>query len=84
MALSIKDAEADRLAREIAARTGESLTNAVTEALRERLRRLQGRQDRELLAEELREIAGRYARRAPRERGTPEELIGYDEHGLPR
>lgn len=84
MALSIKDAEADRLAREIAARTGESLTNAVTEALRERLRQLQGRQDRKLLAEELQEIADRYAQRTPRDHGTPEELIGYDEHGLPR
>jgi len=40
MALSIKTEEADRLARELARRTGESMTQAVTQALRERLERL--------------------------------------------
>ena len=39
MALSIKDPEADRLARELATRTGETLTQAVVVALRERLAR---------------------------------------------
>jgi antitoxin VapB len=39
MALNIKHPDADRLARELAARTGESLTDAVLNALRERLRR---------------------------------------------
>ncbi|ATQ41736.1 type II toxin-antitoxin system VapB family antitoxin [Caulobacter mirabilis] len=39
MALSIKTEEADRLARELAALTGETLTDAVTNALRERLAR---------------------------------------------
>jgi hypothetical protein len=33
MALSIKDPEADRLARELAARTGETLTEAIVVAL---------------------------------------------------
>ena len=42
MALSLKDPEADRLAREVAARTGETLTRAVITALRERLARLKG------------------------------------------
>ncbi|MCB9530155.1 MAG: type II toxin-antitoxin system VapB family antitoxin, partial [Myxococcales bacterium] len=39
MALSIKNDEADRLARELAALTGESLTEAVVVSLRERLAR---------------------------------------------
>lgn len=39
MALSIKTDEADRLARELALLTGETLTDAVTNALRERLAR---------------------------------------------
>ena len=43
MALSIKDQEADRLARELAARTGETLTEAIVVALRERLARETGR-----------------------------------------
>ena len=43
MALSIKHPEADRLARQLADATGESLTDAIIQALRERLRREQGR-----------------------------------------
>ncbi|MBV8118905.1 MAG: type II toxin-antitoxin system VapB family antitoxin [Alphaproteobacteria bacterium] len=43
MTLSIKTAEADRLARTLAALTGESMTEAVTVALRERLAREQAR-----------------------------------------
>ena len=39
MALSIKTAEADRLARALAKLTGETLTEAITTALRERLAR---------------------------------------------
>ena len=39
MALSIKTAEADELARSLARLTGESMTEAVTAALRERLAR---------------------------------------------
>jgi len=42
MALSIEDAEAERLARELAKRTGETLTAAVVTALRERLQREKG------------------------------------------
>ena len=62
MALSLKDPEADRLAREVAARTGETLTTAVVVALRERLARLRGRSKRRRLRDELREIAQRCAR----------------------
>jgi antitoxin VapB len=40
MALNIKAEQADRLVRELAAETGESITTAVTVAVRERLERL--------------------------------------------
>jgi len=40
MALSIKTEEADRLARELAGMTGETMTDAITKALKERLERL--------------------------------------------
>ncbi len=43
MALSIKTAEADELARSLARLTGESMTKAVTIALRERLARERAR-----------------------------------------
>ncbi|KZD10003.1 type II toxin-antitoxin system VapB family antitoxin [Oceanibaculum pacificum] len=83
MALSIKDDEADRLARELAKRTGESLTEAVTQALKERLQRLQLQKHRSL-ADELDDIALRCAR-LPRQDGrSADDIIGYDEYGLPR
>ena len=79
--LSIKSAEADELARELAQLTGESLTDAVTVALRERLERQ--RHDRSDLVERLLAI-GASARDLPRlDIRLDDEIIGYDEHGLP-
>jgi antitoxin VapB len=56
MTLRIKHPAADRLARELAQVTGESLTEAVIKALRERLKREKGRKPRRPLSEELRAI----------------------------
>jgi antitoxin VapB len=84
MALSIKDERADRLARELARRTGESLTEAVTRALEERLQRVAPRRRKRSLADELNEIALRIARMPELDSRTAEEILGYDEHGLPR
>lgn len=84
MALSIKHPEADRLARELAAATGENLTEAVLKALRERLSRERSKQQGLSLAEELMEIGKRCAALPRLDDRTPEEIIGYDEHGLPR
>jgi antitoxin VapB len=83
MALSIKDPEADRLARELAARTGESLTQAVVVALRERLARETGRTRSIPLAEELAGIRRRCAALPVLDTRTTEEILGYDERGLP-
>lgn len=59
MALSIKTEEADRLARELAAITGENMTLAVTTALRERIERLKSPQGRKpgILADRLMQVA---------------------------
>ena len=84
MALSLKDPEADRLAREVASRTGESLTTAVIVALRERLARLRGRSRRRRLRDELREIAQRCAQLPTIDHRTDDDVLGYDERGLPR
>jgi len=84
MALSLKDPEVDRLAREVAARTGETLTAAVAAALRERLARLKGRRRRRPLREELREIARRCAALPTLDDRSADEIVGYDERGLPR
>lgn len=84
MALSIKDPEADRLARQVAARTGETLTTAIVVALRERLARLAGRRRRRRLRDELREIAQRCARLPTLDDRPADEILGYDERGFPR
>ena len=84
MALSLKDPEVDRLAREVAARTGETLTAAVAAALRERLARLKGRRRRRPLRDDLREIARRCAALPTLDDRSADEIVGYDERGLPR
>jgi antitoxin VapB len=83
VALNIKDEGADRLARELAAETGESITVAVAVAVRERLERLRGAVPRERRRQELTEIAKRSAGRRARDRRSAEEILGYGPHGLP-
>ncbi len=84
MALSIKHPEADRLARQLASATGESLTDAVLNSLRERLRREQGRQRAPRLRDELRAIRERCAKLPVYDGRTPDEILGYDDAGLPK
>jgi antitoxin VapB len=81
--LSIKDSEADRLAREVAEATGETLTAAVVQSLRERLarlRRLQGRR----LSEEILKIGRRCSALPIEDTRFDENILAYDERGLPR
>jgi antitoxin VapB len=82
MALNIKDEAADRLARELAAETGESITTAVTVAVRERLERLRGAVPRERRRAELARISQRSARRRVLDRRSAEEILGYGPDGL--
>jgi antitoxin VapB len=83
MPLSIKHPEADRLARELASRTGETLTEAVIEALRERLQREAGRTRVRRLSEELGRIGKRCSSLPVRDGRTPDEILGYDGNGVP-
>lgn len=83
MALSIKDDETDRLVRTLAAETGESLTDAVATAVRERLERVQGSRQAPDLVVELELIAQRCAALPVLDRRSAEDIIGYDEAGLP-
>ncbi len=83
MPLSIESAEADSLARQLTAITGESLTQAVVESLRERLARQQ-RPSRHIKAgTALGQIAAKYAHLPVLDGRTPDEILGYDENGLP-
>jgi len=83
MALNIKDPAADELVRELASTTGESITTAVTVAVRERLERVRGIAPAALREQELTRIAREAAGRPERDRRSAEEILGYDRHGLP-
>jgi antitoxin VapB len=82
MHLNIKNDEAHRLATELAQLTGESLTAAVTAALREQLARERRRRQSDKVAERLMKIGNHYAS-LPDTGRSPDEILGYDEHGLP-
>ena len=84
MSLNIKNEEAHRLAQQLAKVTGESMTAAVTEALRERLERVR-RNGGEGLAERIMKIGNECAAhiREPFKSMNPDDLL-YDEKGLPK
>ena len=84
MALNIKHPEADQLARTLASATGQTITDAVINALREQLGRLQGRRSLPNLKEELLAISDRCGALPDHDRRSAEEILGFDEHGLPR
>lgn len=83
MALSVKHPEADRLARALAAATGLSLTEAILKALREQLARETGRSRVSSLAEDLRAISDRCGALPDLDTRSAEEIMGFDEMGLP-
>ena len=82
MPLSIKNEDADRLARELAATTGETLTEAVVTALRERLEREQARRQVGI-DQRLRRLATEVAELEVVDPRTADAIVGYDERGLP-
>ncbi|HVI09793.1 MAG TPA: type II toxin-antitoxin system VapB family antitoxin [Candidatus Binatia bacterium] len=83
MALSIKSLQTERLARTIAAKTGESITAAIQNSLAERLDRLNRNQRGPNLIGQLEEILQRVDQMPLLDSRTPEEIIGYDEDGFP-
>lgn len=85
MPLNIRDPEVHALAREVADATGETITQAVKVALRERLDRVrvvdEAERERRLAA--IREWAERWRNAPVLDPRSPEEIWGYDENGLP-
>jgi len=83
MALSLKDKETDRLAREVAALTGETLTDAIRKALAERLERERLRRAGSArLADRLMQLGRECAALPDYDTRSPDEIVGYDETGL--
>ena len=83
MQLNIKNDETYQLAAELAELTGETLTDTVTIALRERLDRVKRRRANRSLVDELDEIALHCASLPVLDARSDEDILGYDEHGLP-
>jgi antitoxin VapB len=84
MGISIKSIETENLAREVAAKTGESLTGAIQKSLEERLERLNSNRRSHILAAQIDDILQRVDALPDLDPRTPDEIIGYDEDGLPR
>ncbi len=83
MSLNIKDPEAHRLAQELAVETGETMTSAVKEALRERLIRVRKLRAKKMTVEEMLAIGTRIRARIKGPVPDHGELL-YDEKGLPK
>ena len=83
MQLNIKDADTHALAKRLANLTGESMAKAVKRAIQEKLAQVEKMRGGTQLADELDRIA-LYCARLPRRDGrSSDEIIGYDESGLP-
>jgi antitoxin VapB len=85
MALSIRDPETDRLARELAALTGETMTSAIRVALEQRLHQERGRRRAEVdrRRKAIDAIIERCASLPILDDRSEDEILGYDENGLP-
>jgi antitoxin VapB len=81
--LNIKDPEAHHLARKLSRETGETMTKAVTTALRERLQRIARERKGEVTASELLAIGRRCASRLKKP-PIDHAVLLYDKRGLPR
>lgn len=84
MPLSIKNDAAERLARQVADETGESITEAIQKSLAERLERLKANRRSQILADQIDDLLRRVDALPRLDPRSPDEILGYDEHGLPR
>ncbi|MGA2027144.1 MAG: type II toxin-antitoxin system VapB family antitoxin [Syntrophobacteraceae bacterium] len=84
MPLSIRNPRAEKLARQVASESGESLTQAIIHALEERLERLKGRGTAPDVAEEIMKISLRCRALPEMDQRSADEILDYDERGLPQ
>lgn len=83
MPLSIKDPETERLARALAARTGETITVATRRAIEERLKRTGAQARKTALLEDMEAMQRRLSALPILDDRSPDEIIGYNENGVP-
>jgi antitoxin VapB len=83
MPLNIRNKQTEQLATALAKLTGETKTEAVTQALRERLERTRRTRTKHRLSDEIEKIALRCAALPILDARHPDDIIGYDQHGIP-
>jgi antitoxin VapB len=83
MPLSIRNPKTENLARELAAKSGETITQAITRALEERLERLRGRSTAPDLAEDILKISKRCSAIPDQDQRSVDEILGYNSAGVP-
>lgn len=82
MALSLKNAELERLARRRAKRRGETLTEAILSALQES-ERIAAKEGKRVTADEILKLAEKVRELPVLSTRSEDEILGYDEHGIP-
>ncbi|MBO0611611.1 MAG: Rv0623 family protein transcription factor [Pseudomonadota bacterium] len=82
MALSIRNERAEQLAREIAQLTGYNMTSAIIMALEEKLERLRRFRRVNSKLDEIMAISRRCSALPNLDTRSPDEILGYDEHGV--
>jgi antitoxin VapB len=83
MALSIRNPETEKLARQVSRLTGETLTEAIGKSLEERLERLKHRRNDRNLRRDIDKILARVHALPVLDDRPEDEILGYDENGLP-
>ena len=81
MVLSIKNVEAERLAKELARENGTTVTASVIDALDQALKRARGRRGAPSLLDAILEVSDRCAELPDLDNRSSEEILGYDKRG---
>ena len=81
MALHIQDPETDQLARQLSAATGETITQAVKTALRDRLHTVSPQCNEEEYVARIKEITEPFSKLPILDHRSEDEILGYNEHG---
>jgi antitoxin VapB len=83
MGITIKNPKAEQLAREVARLSGENLTQAIINALEERLEQLETQRSAATLTEEILRISQRCSALPDLDQRNPDEILGYESRGVP-
>jgi antitoxin VapB len=83
MPISIKNPETEELARQLAKETGETITEVIKKSLQDRLQRVRGRRHVRGLPEQVADILQRMDGLPTLDGRAEEEILGYDQDGLP-